>query len=163
MSQTMLRIKDPEPSLRFYTEYMGMSLLAERHYPPEKGDFSLFFLCNSDALPDPKALADPKTPEAMEYIRSDLYSSGVPVLELTHNHGTEKDPAFMHRNGNEEDSRGFGHIGFLVPDVDAFCESLAGKGVSFHKLPQEGAIKGIAFAKDPDGYLIELIQTGWTL
>jgi catechol 2,3-dioxygenase-like lactoylglutathione lyase family enzyme len=41
-----------------------------------------------------------------------------PVLELTHNHGTENDDDFKHFNGNEQDRQGFGHIGFLVDDVN---------------------------------------------
>ena len=43
------------------------------------------------------------------------------VLELTHNHGTEDDPAFKVHNGNDEDPkadppmlRGFGHTGVCV-------------------------------------------------
>jgi lactoylglutathione lyase len=30
-----------------------------------------------------------------------------PVLELTHNHGTENDDDFKHINGNEQDEPGF--------------------------------------------------------
>lgn len=39
------------------------------------------------------------------------------VLELTHNHGTEDDPAFAYHNGNT-DPRGFGHVGFLCDDLE---------------------------------------------
>ena len=35
-------------------------------------------------------------------------------------------------------------------------------GVEFHKTPDGGAMKGLAFAKDPDGYLIEIIKRGGT-
>ena len=37
-----------------------------------------------------------------------------PVLELTHNHGTEHQEDFSHFTGNEPERKGFGHIGFLV-------------------------------------------------
>ena len=39
-----------------------------------------------------------------------------PVLELTHNHGTENQEDFKYHNGNDDDAgqgRGFGHTGFL--------------------------------------------------
>lgn len=39
------------------------------------------------------------------------------VLELTHNHGTEDEPAFSYHNGNT-DPRGFGHTGFLCDDLE---------------------------------------------
>jgi len=93
-SQTMLRIKDPQKSLDFYKK-LGMKVLMERHFD----DFSLYFLGSSN-VPDN---ADAKT----------LFQ---PVLELTHNHGTEKDADFKHYNGNEEGRQGYGHIGFLVDE-----------------------------------------------
>jgi lactoylglutathione lyase len=33
-------------------------------------------------------------------------------------------------------------------------------GVTFKKKPQEGTMRGLAFAYDPDGYWIEIIQRG---
>mgnify|MGYP001969553863 CR=1 FL=1 len=42
----------------------------------------------------------------------------------THNHGTESDDSFHHTNGNEENKKGFGHIGFLVDDVYEKCKEL---------------------------------------
>eukprot|EP00213_Chloropicon_mariensis_P003998 CAMPEP_0197483136 /NCGR_PEP_ID=MMETSP1309-20131121/56729_1 /TAXON_ID=464262 /ORGANISM="Genus nov. species nov., Strain RCC998" /LENGTH=332 /DNA_ID=CAMNT_0043025725 /DNA_START=96 /DNA_END=1094 /DNA_ORIENTATION=- len=160
LSQTMLRVKDAKKSLAFYTSVMGMQLVAERHYGPEKGDFSLYFLCNkNDVGPDvPK---DPTDPEAMLYIKNVLYPQSVSVLELTHNHGTESDESFKHNNGNEEPTKGFGHIGYIVDDVYSFCDELEKAGVQFHKKPDEGGMKGLAFALDPDGYWIEIIKRGF--
>lgn len=37
------------------------------------------------------------------------------------------------------------------------------KGVQFQKKPDAGGMKGLAFAKDPDGYWIEIIKRGWDL
>jgi len=82
-----------------------------------------------------------------------------PVLELTHNHGTETDPNFSYHNGNT-DPRGFGHIGFLVDDLNSACSYLDDHQVSFKKRPEEGRMRGLAFVTDPDGYWIEIIQRG---
>jgi len=162
LCQTMLRIKDPAKSIPFYTDLMSMQLVAERHYPKEKGDFSLYFLCNKSEVAGVD-LPPSSTPEAMQYIKEHLYPNSVSVLELTHNHGTETQEEFVHYNGNDEPRRGFGHIGFLVDDVNKFCEELSAAGVEFQKKPDEGGIKGIAFAKDPDGYWVEVIERGFKI
>jgi lactoylglutathione lyase len=111
-SQTMLRIKDPFKSLAFYQK-MGMKVLTTKHFD----DFSLYFL-GSSTLPDD---ADVKTQFA-------------PVLELTHNHGTENDDVFQLHTGNEKGRQGFGHIGFLVNDVYEACDALRPLGYGFRKV-----------------------------
>jgi lactoylglutathione lyase len=135
-SQTMLRVKDPKKSLEFY-QAMGMKLLEEKHFD----DFSLFFL-GSSCVPDGAS-------------RNTMFS---PVLELTHNHGTEANDEFRHFNGNEEGRQGFGHIGFLVDDVYAACDKIRDFGYGFRKEPDGGAMKGLAFCYDPDGYSVEIIK-----
>lgn len=137
-SQTMIRIKDPVKSFSFYKS-LGMKILSEQHFD----SFSLFFLGSSNVN------------EAINV--KDQFQ---PVLELTHNHGTELDDTFLHCNGNEEDNQGFGHIGFLVDDVYAACDSIRQLGYGFRKEPDGGAMKGLAFCYDPDGYSIELIKRG---
>ena len=162
-SQTMLRIKDPEKSLAFYKK-MGMKLLEERHF----SDFSLFFMGSSNVADDAKV--------------KDLFN---PVLELTHNHGTEKDDSFKHYTGNEDERKGFGHIGFLVDDVYEACDGIREMGYGFKKVsltqwcfeecsweqntshacfrmqePDGGSMKGLAFAYDPDGYWVEIVKRG---
>ena len=111
-SQTMLRIKDPKKSIEFYKR-LGMKLLVQRDF----SDFSLYFLGSSNV------------DESIEY--KDQYT---PVLELTHNHGTENDDAFQHYNGNEEGRQGFGHVGFLVDDVYAACDEIRKMGYGFRKV-----------------------------
>ena len=61
-------------------------------------------------------------------------------------------------NGNEEPYRGFGHIAVMTKDVYAASAELEAAGVAFRKRPDEGRMKGLAFALDPDGYWIEIIK-----
>ena len=74
------------------------------------------------------------------------------VLELTHNHGTESDPAFAgYASGNADPGRGFGHIAITVDDVEAACARFEQLGVRFQKKLTDGKMKNIAFILDPDG------------
>jgi lactoylglutathione lyase len=148
-SQTMLRVKDPKKSIPFY-EALGMTLVQSFAFD----DFSLYYLASS--VPDSFDLWSLSAEEA----REQLGSRFGPVLELTHNHGTEDDDDFKHYNGNEEGRQGFGHIGFLVDDVYEACDSIRTMGYGFKKEPDGGSMKGLAFALDPDGYPIEIIKRG---
>eukprot|EP00041_Stephanoeca_diplocostata_P019685 m.428095 g.428095 ORF g.428095 m.428095 type:complete len:635 (-) comp21369_c0_seq2:252-2156(-) len=147
LNQTMLRIKDPEKSIPFYQKWFGMTLIQQRDY----SDFSLYFLVT---LPEGETAPSPGTPEAEIYLKGGTYGC---CLELTHNHGTETQQDFKYHNGNVE-PRGFGHIGFLVDDVYAFCDEMIKADVPFPKKPDEGGIKGLGFAADPDGYWVEIIK-----
>lgn len=99
-----------------------MQLLAERHFD----SFSLYFLGSRNV--------DASLPVKDQF---------QPVLELTHNHGTENDDEFKHYNGNEEGRQGFGHIGFLTDDVYATCDALREAfPYGFRKEPDAGAMKG---------------------
>jgi lactoylglutathione lyase len=147
LNHTMLRVKDPEKSVDFYTRVMGMKLLRKIDFPGAK--FSLYFLGTFDE----KEVTDiPETDEA----RRSWVLNQKSILELTHNHGTEDDPNFSYHDGNK-DPRGFGHIAFRVPDVYKACERFEKLGVTFQKRPDEGGMKGIAFIKDPDGYWVEIV------
>jgi len=143
LSQTMLRVKDIEKSLHFYRDLLGMTVVKERHF--EEAAFSLYFLASARKNGEDSD-TNPKT----------MYH---PILELTHNHGTEKDPNFSYHSGNE-DPKGFGHTGFLVDDLQGACDFLEKNDVSFKKKPHEGSMRGLAFAYDPDGYWVEIIQRG---
>mmetsp|Transcript_13094 Transcript_13094/g.30131 ORF Transcript_13094/g.30131 Transcript_13094/m.30131 type:complete len:335 (+) Transcript_13094:259-1263(+) len=151
LSQTMMRIKDPAKSIPFY-ESLGMTVVRAKDY----GGFSNFFLASSanvDPSVDYSSLDDAEAKARLSMLFG-------PVLELTHNHGTEKDDSFKHFNGNEEGRQGFGHIGFLVDDVYAACDDIRKLGYGFRKEPDGGSMKGLAFALDPDGYSIEIIKRG---
>ena len=142
----MLRVKDPLRSLDFYTRIMGMQLLRKLDFPDMK--FSLFFLHlpqNGDAPPD----------DVGERTTWTFAQRG--VLELTHNWGTEDDPAFEYHDGNAQ-PQGFGHICFSVPDLDAAVRWFDENQVTFIKRPDQGKMKHVAFIKDADGYWIEVIE-----
>ena len=72
------------------------------------------------------------------------------LIEMTYNYGVEK----------YEMGGAFGHLAVGVPDVAAACEQAVAAGGSVTRPP--GPVKFgttiIAFVKDPDGYLIELVQ-----
>ena len=136
---------------RFY-EAFGMTVVGQKNY----GDFSNFFLASSsnvDESVDYSSLSDDEA-------KTKLSMMFGPILELTHNHGTEEDGNFKHFNGNEEGKQGFGHIGFLVDDVYTACDTIREMGYGFKKEPDGGSMKGLAFAYDPDGYSIEIIKRG---
>jgi len=148
LSQTMLRVKDPVKTVAFY-EAFGMTLVRKLVFDT----FSLFFLAN---VPKGVTAPDPMSEEAAPFTKS-LFG---PVIELTHNHGTEADADFKHFSGNEDGHKGFGHIGFLVDDVNEACADLEAAGYGFKKKPQDGKMKGLAFALDPDGYWVEIVKRG---
>lgn len=143
--QTMLRVKDPKVSLDFYTRVMGMRLLRKFHFPEMK--FSLYFLGFEEEGSIPNDSDE----------RTKWLCAQKATLELTHNWGTESDPDVKYHSGNSE-PKGFGHIGFTVPDVEKSCERFEKLGVTFVKKPNDGKMKGIAFVKDPDGYWIEILN-----
>jgi lactoylglutathione lyase len=144
LNQTMLRIKDPERTIAFYTEVLGMTLLDRFDF--DDMAFSLYFL----GYPTDPVPTDPKT-------RAKWIFDQPALLELTHNHGTEADADALYHNGNSE-PRGFGHIGISVPDVYAASDRFAAMSVPFVKRPDDGQMKGLAFIQDPDGYWIEILS-----
>jgi len=145
----MLRISDPEKSIPFYTDVMGMTVIDTLDFP--QWNFKLFFLTT---LPEgEKYTLTPGTQEAHDY----MWSIEGTALELTYNYGTEKDDFEGYHPGNQEKD-GFGHVAFSADDVYAACDKLEEAGVKFKKKPDEGRMKGLAFAYDPDGYWVEIVK-----
>ena len=147
LNQTMLRVRDPAASLAFYQQVLGMTLLQRLDF--EDMRFSLYFLAflgEDESVP-----ADPAERARFVFTRET-------TLELTHNWGTESDPAFRGYHSGNDDPRGFGHIGISVPDVAAACARFEELGVPFRKRPNEGKMRDIAFVTDPDGYWIEILS-----
>jgi len=77
-NHSMLRVKDPQVALAFYTGVMGMRLLRKLDFPEMK--FSLYFLhraADGESAPD----------DVGERTAWTFAQRG--ILELTHNWGTE--------------------------------------------------------------------------
>jgi lactoylglutathione lyase len=146
LNHSMLRVKDPQVALAFYTHVLGMSVLRKLDFAEMK--FSLFFLARLD---DEAQVPDDTGERTVWTFRQHG------ILELTHNWGTEDDPAFRYHDGNAQ-PQGFGHICFSVPDLDAAVRWFDENQVSFVKRPDQGKMKNVAFIKDPDGYWIEIVQ-----
>jgi lactoylglutathione lyase len=142
LTHTMLRIKDVEKSLDFYTRVLGMKLVSTFDF--EQWKFSLYFL---------QARGNGR--ESAGGTEETFSLPG--LLELTYNWGSENDPDFQPHSGNEP-PKGFGHICIAVPDIAAACRRFESLGATFQKRLGEGGMKEIAFLKDPDGYWIEIVQ-----
>jgi len=146
LNHCMLRVKDPAVSLAFYTRIFGMRVLRKLDFPEMK--FSLYFLhreVSGEAVPD----------DVGERTAWTFAQRG--ILELTHNWGTEADPAFKYHDGNAQ-PQGFGHICFSVPDLDAAVRWFDENQLTYVKRPEQGKMKDVAFVKDPDGYWIEIVE-----
>jgi lactoylglutathione lyase len=72
------------------------------------------------------------------------------VIELTHNWDTD-----TYELGNA-----FGHIAIEVDDVYDACELIRQKGGDIVREagPMKGSDSILAFVKDPDGYMVELLS-----
>ncbi|QJQ93858.1 MULTISPECIES: lactoylglutathione lyase [Halomonadaceae] len=146
LNHTMLRVKDPQKALAFYSRVFGMRVLRRLDF--EEMQFSLYFLANLEQ--------GDEVPEEEE-ARSQWTFSQKGLLELTHNWGTESQTDFAYHNGNAE-PQGFGHICFSVPDLDAAVAWFDANGVEYVKRPDQGKMKDVAFVKDIDGYWIEIVE-----
>ncbi|KAJ7054254.1 lactoylglutathione lyase-like protein [Mycena amicta] len=140
LNHSMLRVKDPKESLKFYS-FLGMSLINKLENPDAK--FDLYFL----AYDSPTALSPGKH-----------WTDREGIIELTHNYGTENDPEYKIVNGNTEPHRGFGHVCISVDNIQAACARLEEAGYRFQKKLTDGRMRHIAFALDPDGYWVEIIS-----
>ncbi|WP_252105890.1 MULTISPECIES: lactoylglutathione lyase [unclassified Halomonas] len=146
LNHTMLRVKDPETALAFYSRVFGMRVLRRLDF--EEMQFSLYFLANveqGEQIPE-----DTRERTAWTFAQKGL-------LELTHNWGTEEQADFAYHDGNAE-PQGFGHICFSVPDLNAAQAWFDVCEVTFVKRADQGKMKDVIFVKDPDGYWIEVVQ-----
>ncbi|MBT0720874.1 lactoylglutathione lyase [Rosenbergiella collisarenosi] len=144
-NHTMVRVKDLQASVDFYTQVLGFVPVVE--HVNNDAAFTIVYLIRAPltSIPDD------------DEARQEWVLRQTGVLELTYNHGTEKKPDFHYHNGNDE-PQGYGHICISVPDVRAACERFEALNVDFQKRLSDGRMKHIAFIKDPDGYWIEILQ-----
>ena len=150
LNHCMLRVKDPQVALDFYTRIFGMRVLRKLDFPEMK--FSLYFLHRAT---DGAAASDTPPEDSGERTAWTFAQRG--ILELTHNWGTEADADFKYHDGNAQ-PQGFGHICFSVPDLDAAVRWFDANAVPYVKRPEQGKMKDVAFIKDPDGYWIEIVE-----
>src|SRR5579875_1545000 len=120
-NHTMIRVRDLERSLDFYTRVLGFTPVYRHVF--DEAAFTIVYL----VLVGDRAQIPDEDEARREWV---LRQPG--VLELTHNHGTEHDPDFAYHNGNSE-PRGFGHLCVSVPDVQQACARFEALGVTFQK------------------------------
>lgn len=104
---------------------MGMTFLREN----AGSDFTLYFLAYGDK---------PTSDKSVNGVNPVADREG--VLELTWNHGTEKESGRVYHDGNSE-PQGFGHICISVDDLDAACKRFEEKGVEWKKRLTDGRMK----------------------
>lgn len=161
-SQIMLRVKN-EAAVRFWEERCGFTHLHK--YKFDDMGFDLHFLASLD---DGQKEEYQKASDAGE---SEKYVWTFPgtVLELTVNHGdhtywpgNNKGPEGLEGDAQKEvaakleaeassnSKDGFGHVAITVDSVEDWCKEAEEKwGLEFQKRPDEGRMKGLAFAKTP--------------
>ena len=132
------RVKDPKASVEFY-KHLGMSVIEKKEFPDNK--FDLYFL----AYDGPSSASG-----------NNHWTDREGIIELTHNYGTEDDPNFKVSNGNK-DPQGFGHTCISVDNIQAACKRISDAGYRFQKRLEDGRMRHIAFALDPDDYWVEII------
>lgn len=174
LNHLMLRIRDPEASLSFYVNLMGMRTV----FTFNTGPFTIYYLGY------PQTDADRADLQAWGEKTCGVLPHTLGLLELYHIHGSEKQPKGYYTTGNDAPHLGFGQVGFTIPDVKSALERLKRAGVKVLKdlgvstresIPLssyevgKGVGKGeihtnyskildqIAFVADPDGYLVELV------
>ncbi|KIW73732.1 hypothetical protein PV04_01826 [Phialophora macrospora] len=168
LHHAMLRISNPESSLRFYTKFMGMSLI----FTLNTGPLIVYYL----GYPGP----DDQSPADI----ANTMPSRAGLLELVHV------PPENRRQGTADDGQigraavvGFGHLGFYVPNVAEALKRAEAGGYTVVKnlndlsataldLPESVSVipfhpgfiasfSQVGFIRDPDGYSIELLPLEW--
>jgi lactoylglutathione lyase len=139
-NHSMIRVKDPKASVKFY-EHLGMKVIQKIEQPEAK--FDLYFL----GYDSPKAVSG-----------GNHFTDREGLIELTHNYGTENDENYKVSTGNEEPHKGFGHTCISVDNIQAACQRIEDAGYKFKKKLTDGRMRHIAFVLDPDDYWVEVVS-----
>lgn len=139
LGHIMLRISDPEESLKFYSELLGMSLI----FRWNTGPMTVYYLGH--------AAPEDKTPLGIY----NSMSSRLGLLELIHAHGDKDKSSEGVSSSHVNDSAmrsveasGFGHLGFLVPNVENALERAKKLGYIVLKTPEDTSTVALALPCD---------------
>ncbi|MEM7022563.1 MAG: VOC family protein [Pseudomonadota bacterium] len=143
LGQITLRIADPEASLRFYQQGLGMRLLSRQIVEPHR--FTLYFLaCTDETPPDPNLDAVGN--------REWLWQRPYTTLELQHRWDVPEVAT--------DSQFGFWGIGFVVQDLSSSLERVQ----EAHSVVIEPEHRDPCFdargaiVTDPDGFRVRLIE-----
>lgn len=134
LNHGMIRIKDRDLALDFYTKKLGMSLVDISDHPNSK--FTLYFLS-----------FDP------EHVHATSRALTEGLVELTYNWGTEKDETFKYYNGHDAQAIGFNHFTVAVQDPKKYVEQLQAKGVPLKSQDSDNVFT----VMDPDNYYVQIV------
>ncbi|KAH7393621.1 Glyoxalase/Bleomycin resistance protein/Dihydroxybiphenyl dioxygenase [Cadophora sp. MPI-SDFR-AT-0126] len=176
LNHLMLRIRNPEASLRFYNDFLGLHTI----FIFNTGAWTIYYLGPRDV-----SIADLGTAKGLLEL---YYIPPKNSSELGSGGDGEggKVGGVNYRNGNETDGlgQGFGHLGFTVPDVKEVLDRAKEFGVEVIKPLGESEVgqygvegleegkveegrdvvegykfvfRQLAFLRDPDGYWVEIV------
>lgn len=125
---TMLRVRDLQPSLRFYVDLLGMRVMRQEQF--SEGRFTLVFVGYGDEQQDT-------------------------VLELTHNWDN---PDYEHGNRFGHIAIAVDDVVQVCQQLAEAGVVIQRAPAPMRFANQHGERELIAFVEDPDGYRVELIQ-----
>lgn len=123
LNHLMIRIRDPQASLKFYIDLMGMRTV----FTMNVGPFTIYYLGY------PQTAAHRADLKAWAEDTSGKLAQTLGLLELYHIHGSETKPEGYYSTGNSPPHLGFGQLGFTVPDVPAAVKRMQDAGVPILK------------------------------
>ncbi|KAG7698952.1 hypothetical protein KL930_002260 [Ogataea haglerorum] len=145
MNHSMIRVKDPKVSLKFYRDLLGMKLFSTRDFP--EAQFTLYFL----GFEDDSYVENKEQPKPQAARQS--------IIELTHNYGTESDDSFAGYYVFDKDTDkvvGFDHIAVSYKNVQSVIDRIGDNAKWITKFGENPDLKETALVADPDGYKIQL-------